>query len=81
LWVLVITLTGCGFPAWRDQALENVGRGGSLGQGISVVGSGLPSQAVEFYDPAGRHIGYGKAQGGSVEFFNIDSSRAGFGRR
>lgn len=39
-----------------------------------------PSQTIEFYDAAGRYLGYGEVQGGAVEFFNADSSRAGFGK-
>ena len=39
-----------------------------------------PSQTIELYDAAGRHVGYGKVQGGAVELFNRDSSRAGFGK-
>ena len=39
-----------------------------------------PSQTIEFYDAADRYLGYGKVQGGAVEFFSADSSRAGFGK-
>ena len=45
-----------------------------------AVGTSQPSQTIELYDASGRHIGYGKVQGGSIELFNPDSSRAGSGR-
>lgn len=39
-----------------------------------------PSQTIESYDASGKHVGYGKAQGGTAELFNADGSRAWFGR-
>lgn len=45
-----------------------------------AVGTYQPSQTIELYDAGGRHIGYGKVQGGSIELFNPDSSRAGSGK-
>ena len=44
------------------------------------VGTGGQPSTIEFYDASGRHTGYGKIQGGSVELFNPDSSRRGFGK-
>lgn len=81
LAVMVCLLAGCGFPAWRDQALHDVaeGRWRSVDSGIGP--SGQLSQTTDFYDASGKYVGYGKVQGGTVEFFNADSSRAGFGKR
>ncbi|PWB80520.1 MAG: hypothetical protein C3F08_04215 [Candidatus Methylomirabilota bacterium] len=45
-----------------------------------AVGTYQPSQTIEFYDAGARHTGYGKVQGGSIELFNPDSSRAGSGK-
>ena len=45
-----------------------------------AVGTFQPSQTIELYDASGRHTGYGKVQGGSIELFNPDSSRSGSGR-
>jgi len=44
------------------------------------MGTSRPSQTIEFYDASGWHVGYEKVHGGTVEFFNPNSSRAGFGR-
>lgn len=49
-------------------------------QSGQAVGTYQPSQTIELYDAAGRHTGYGKVQGGSIELFNPDSSRAGSGK-
>jgi len=38
------------------------------------------SQIIEFYDASGKHVRYGKVQGGTAEFFNADGSRAEFGK-
>jgi hypothetical protein len=39
-----------------------------------------PSQTIEFYDAGGRHTGYGVIRGGSIDLYNVDGSRAGYGR-
>lgn len=81
LILLIIWLSGCGFPAWRDQALRDVAEGRWHVDPAQVPPSGAgPSQTVEFYGPGGQHLGYGRVQGETVEFFNPDSSRSGFGR-
>jgi len=62
-------------PVVSEVESHNEGFAGQVSPGSA------PSQTIEFYDAAGRHLGYGKVQGGAVEFFNADSSRAGFGKR
>lgn len=52
----------------------------TISQSTQAVGTSQPSQIIEFYDASGRHLGYGKVQGGAVEFFNVDGSRRGFGK-
>lgn len=81
LLMLVWLLAGCGFPAWRDQALRDVteGRWHVNPEQVSP-GSASSQQTIEFRDASGRNVGYGKVQGGTVEFFNSDSSRAGYGK-
>lgn len=78
---LSLFFSACGFPAWRDQALRDVAEGRWHVNPEQVPPGSAPSQTIEFYDASGRHLGYGMNRGGSVEFFNTDSSRAGFGRR
>ena len=74
-------VAGCGFTGWREQMYRDV-MAGRLQVDPSQVGpSGQPSQTIELYDASGRHTGYGRVQGGTVDLFNADSSRAGFGRR
>ncbi|GEM_PF-3565277 len=38
-----------------------------------------PAQTIELYDASRRHIGYGKVQGGTLELYKPDGSRAGYG--
>jgi hypothetical protein len=73
-------LSACGFPAWRDQLMRDVveGRWHAIPSQIPAGGQG--SQTVEFYGAGGRHVGYGVIQGGTVNFYNVDGSRAGTGR-
>lgn len=77
---LAVAVTACGFPAWRDQALRDVAEGRWHVNPEQIPPGGASSQTIEFYDSSGRHLGYGKVQGGAVDFFNLDSSRAGFGK-
>ncbi|PTL37268.1 hypothetical protein CLG94_00020 [Candidatus Methylomirabilis limnetica] len=77
---LLLSLSACGFPVWRDQALLEVAEGRWHVDPEQVPPGGAPSQTIEFYDAGGRHVGYGKVQGGTAEFFNADGSRAGFGK-
>lgn len=84
LMVLLITilLSSC---AWQDRMLRDLAMdrqrwavppaywGGS--------GYSLPSQSFEFYDPAGRHLGYGSVSGGTVNIYAPDGSRLGYGGR
>ena len=77
---LIYLLAGCGFAQWRDQALREVAEGRWHVNPEQIPASGTPSQTIEFRDASGRNVGYGKVQGGTAEFFNADSSRAGFGR-
>ena len=78
--LLLMSLTACGFPAWRDQVYRDVMAGRLQVDPAQVAPSGQPSQTIEFYDVSGRHTDYGKVQGGTVDLFNADSSRAGFGK-
>lgn len=78
--MLLLFLSACGFPAWRDQALREVAEGRWHVNPEQVPPGGTSSQTTEYYDASGRHVGYGKVQGGAVEFFNPDGSRAGFGK-
>lgn len=80
--VVFFGLTAC-FPEWRDQMLRDMAENRVHRSFIDLSGisSNSLSQTVEFYDPSGSHIGYGKTQGGSIEFFNNESNRTGFGRR
>ncbi|MBI2884185.1 MAG: DUF4236 domain-containing protein [Candidatus Methylomirabilis oxyfera] len=80
LILLILWLSACGFPAWRDQALRDVAEGRWHVDPAQVPASGTSSQTIEFRDASGRNVGYGRVQGGTVEFFNPDSSRAGFGK-
>ncbi|MDE2483854.1 MAG: hypothetical protein KGL32_01210 [candidate division NC10 bacterium] len=81
LLLIGVVVSACGFPAWRDQTLREVAEGRWHVDPDQVPPSGSgPSQTIEFRDASGRNVGYGKVQGGTVEFFNPDSSRAGFGR-
>ena len=44
-------------------------------QGVAspgCMGTFQQSQTIEFYDANGRHVGYGKVYGGTVEFFNLN---------
>lgn len=44
------------------------------------ISPGRPAvQTFELYDASGRHIGYGKVQGGTLELYKPDGSRAGYG--
>jgi hypothetical protein len=79
--ILIVSLSACGFPAWRDQTLRDVAEGRSHLDLTQVPPSGSgPSQTIEFRDASGRSMGYGRVQGGTVEFFNPDSSRSGSGK-
>ena len=78
--LVTLFLSACGFPAWRDQMYRDVMEGRLRVDPATVGPAGQPSQTIEFYDASGRHTGYGKVQGGTVELFNADSSRAGFGK-
>ena len=78
--LLLVSLTACGFPAWRDQTYRDVMAGRLQVDPAQVGSAGQPSQTIEFYDASGRHTGYGKVQDGTVDLFNADSSRAGVGR-
>lgn len=80
LLLLAVWLGGCGFPAWRDQALREVAEGRWHVDPAQVPASGTPSQTIEFRDASGRSMGYGRVQGGTAEFFNPDGSRTGFGK-
>jgi len=76
---LLLLLSACGFPAWRDQVMRDLMEG-RLKIDYSRVGSGgSPSQTIEFYDAGGKHIGYGVYRGGTVDIYNADGSRAGYG--
>ena len=78
---LIYLLSGCGFAQWRDQNLRDVAEGRWHVDPAQVSTSGAgPSQTIEFRDASGRNVGYGRVQGGSIEFFNPDSSRSGFGK-
>lgn len=77
---LIYLLSGCDFAQWRDQALRDVAEGRWHVNDEQVPAGGPLSQTIETYDASGKHLGYGKVQGGTAEFFNADSSRAGFGR-
>ena len=63
--MICVWLAGCAAQPWHSDPI------GSTGQ---------PSQTIEFYDASGRHTGYGRVQGGTVDLFNADSSRRGYGR-
>jgi len=78
--LLPLFLSACGFPAWRDQALREVAEGRWHVNPEQVPPGSAPSQIIEFYDASGKHVGYGKVQGGTAEFFNADGGRAGFGK-
>ena len=78
--LLTLFLSACGFPAWRDQMMQDVMERRLRVDPATVGPAGQPSQTIEFYDASGRHTGYGKVQGGTVELFNADSSRTGFGK-
>lgn len=80
LMILFCWLSGCGFPAWRDQVLRDVAEGRWRVDPARVPSGDASSQIVELYDVGVRYVGYGKVQGGSVEIFNPDGSRTGFGR-
>lgn len=77
---LIYVFSGCGFAQWRDQALRDVAEGRWHVDPAQVSTGGPPSQTIEVYDASGKHVGYSKVQGGTAEFFNADSSRAGFGK-
>lgn len=78
--IFVVSLSACGFPAWRDQALREVAEGRWHVNPEQVPPGSAPSQTIEFYDAGGKHLGYGKVQGGTAEFFNADGSRVGFSK-
>lgn len=78
--IFIVSLSACGFPEWRDQTLREVAEGWWHVDSAQVPASSAPSQTIEFYDASGKHVGYGKVQGGTAEYFNADGSRAGFGR-
>jgi len=78
--LLIPFLSACGFPAWRDQALREVAEGRWHVNPEQIPPGSAPSQTIEFYDASGKHVGYGKVQGGTAEFFNADGSRTGFGK-
>ncbi|MDE2058882.1 MAG: DUF4236 domain-containing protein [candidate division NC10 bacterium] len=80
LMFLVYLLSGCGFAQWRDQALRDVAEGRWHVNPEQVPPGSAPSQTIEFYDAGGKHVGYGKVQGGTAEFFNTDGSRTGSGK-
>ncbi len=80
LLLIGVVVSACGFPAWRDQALRDVAEGRWHVNPEQVPPGGQGSQTIDLFDASGRHLGYGKVQDGTVEFFNADSSRAGFGR-
>lgn len=80
--VLLIGLTACGFPALRDQTRCEVAEGRWHVDPAQVPPSGSgPSQTIEFRDAAGRNVGYGRVQGGTVNIYGPDGSRVGYGRR
>lgn len=78
--LLPLFLSACSFPAWRDQALRDVAEGRWHVNPEQVPPGTGPSQTIEVYDAGGKHVGYGKVQGGTAEFFNVDGSRAGSGK-
>jgi len=80
LLLIGVVVSACGFPAWRDQTLRDVTEGRWHVDPAQVPASGTPSQTIEFRDASGRNVGYGRVQEGSIEFFNPDSSRSGFGK-
>ena len=71
-WSLLSVLAGLLLAAWLVS--------GCVAAPGGYVGTGGQPSTIEFYDASGRHTGYGKIQGGSVELFNPDSSRRGFGK-
>lgn len=75
-----LSLSACGFPAWRDQLMRDVveGRWHAIPSQIPAGGQG--SQTVEFYDAGGRRVRYGVISGGAVNVYGPDGSRAGYGR-
>lgn len=77
----MLSLSACGFPAWRDAALRDVAEGRWHVDPSQVPAGGAPSQAFEFYNAAGRHLGYGTSSGGSVNVYGPDGSRLGYGRQ
>jgi hypothetical protein len=80
LILLTLWLSGCGFPARRDQTLRDVAEARWHVDPAQVSPGRASSQTIEFFDASGRHTGYGILRGGTIERFNIDGSRAGFGR-
>ena len=52
----------------------------AIPQSPQAVGTYHPSQTIELYDAAGRRTGYGNIQGGTIELFNPNSTRMGFGK-
>lgn len=80
LLIPLLLLSACGWPAWRDQVMRDLMEG-RIQVDSARIGTGVqPSQTIEFYDRAGRHVGYGAMRGGSVDLYNVDGSRAGYGR-
>ena len=64
--LVVFLFSGCAAQTWPDQSVRSVS---------------TPPQTIELFNADGRHVGYGKVQGGTVDLFNADSSRAGHGRK
>lgn len=79
--LIISLLSSC---AWQDRMLRDLAAdrqqwAAPYTQGGS--GYALPSQSFEFYDPAGRHLGYGSVSGGTVNIYRPDGSRLGYGGR
>ena len=73
-------VTACGFAQWRDSLMRDVVEGRWHATPSQIPAGGQGPQTVEFCDRGGRHVGYGVIQGGTVNFYNVDGSRAGIGR-
>lgn len=79
--LIISLLSSC---AWQDRMLRDLAADRQRwAPPYAQGGSGytLPSQSFEFYDPAGRHLGYGSVSGGTVNIYRPDGSRLGYGRR
>lgn len=80
LMVMLLLLSACAFPAWRDQAYQDLLAGRLHLDYSQVSPGGAPSSYLDFYDRGGRRLGYGVIRGESIDLYGADGSRAGYGR-